>query len=74
MRTYVDIYFNANGEKATRIFDLLSEMGLKYNIGEHDFCYEWKGIVDISEELAFIEAIQNKLKGTGAFLKFTSVR
>ena len=74
MRTYVDVYFNADGEKASKIFDILSKMGLKFNIGEHDFCYEWTGIVDISEELKFIEVIQEKLKGTRAVLKFTSVR
>ena len=74
MRTYIDVYFDADGEKASKIFQLLSEMGLKHNIGEHDYFYEWKGIADITEELAFIDAIQKKLKGTGAILKFSSIR
>jgi hypothetical protein len=49
-------------------------MGLKYHMGEHDFEYDWKGIVKISEELAFIDSIQEKFKGDNVILKFTTIR
>ena len=49
-------------------------MGLKYHLGDHDFIYDWKRIVSISEELAFIDKIQENLKGTGTILKFTTIR
>jgi hypothetical protein len=49
-------------------------MGFKPNIGEHDFLYDWKGIAKIFEELAFVDSIQEKLKGTGVILKFTTSR
>lgn len=74
METYIDVFINSDGKKASIIFKKLTEMGLKYYIGEHDFVYNWKRIATIDEELAFIDSIQEKLKGTGTILKFNSVR
>jgi len=74
METYIDIFVNADGEKASIIFKKLSEMGLKYHIGQHDFVRDWKKAINISDELALVDKVQETLKGTGAFLKFTSIR
>ena len=74
METYIDLYVNPDGEKATKVYKKIIEMGFKPTIGEHDFVYSWTGIVAIEEELEFVEKIQSKLKGTGAFLRFTSIR
>lgn len=74
METYVDIFINADGERISLIHKKMVELGLKPTIGEHDFVYNWKGITNIEDEIRFIEAIQNKLKGTGVLLKFTTVR
>jgi len=74
METFVDVYVNANGEKASVIFKKINEMGLKYHIGEHDFINDWKGIAKISDELELADRIQTKLRGTGAILKFTTIR
>ncbi len=74
METYVDLILAADGEKASVVHDKLIKLGLKPTIGEHDFFYAWKGIVAIEEELAFINRIQDSLKGTGVLLKFCSVR
>ena len=74
METYVDIFINVDGEKISIIHKKLIEMGLKPTIGEHDFVYNWKGIVTIDEEIKFIEKIQSNLKGTGVILRFTSIR
>jgi len=49
-------------------------MGIKYHIGEHDFIYDWNGIAKISDELELADRIQTKLRGTGANLKFTTIR
>ena len=49
-------------------------MGIKYHFGEHDFIYDWKGIAKISDELDLADKIQEKLKGSGAILKFTTIR
>ena len=74
METFVDVYMNVDGEKGSVIFTKLNELGLKYYIGEHDFVYDWKGIATISDELKLIDKIQTQLKGTGAMLKYTTIR
>jgi hypothetical protein len=74
METFVDVYINVDGEKTSIIFKKISDLGLKYHIGEHDFIYDWKGIAKISDELALADKIQENLKGTGAVLKFTTIR
>ena len=74
METYVDVFLNVDGEKASIIYKKLITLGLKPTIGEHDFVYDWKSIVDIEEELKFIEDIQLELKGTKVILKFRTIR
>ena len=74
METYVDIYVNVNGEKTSFIYEKLLNMGLKPAIGNHDFVKNWEGIVSIGEVVEFADKIQSELKGTGAYLKFTSDR
>jgi len=74
METYVDIFINVDGEKISIIHKKLIEMGLKPTIGEHDFVYNWTGIVTIDEEIKFFEKIQSNLKGTGVILRFISIR
>lgn len=74
METYVDVFLSSDGEKASVVFNKLKDMGLKYHMGEHDFLYDWKGITKISDELAFVDSIQEKLKGDGVILKFTTIR
>jgi hypothetical protein len=74
METYIDVYVTADGEKSSVIFKKLTELGLKHNIGEHDFIYDWGKAASISEELALADKIQETLKGTGAILSFTTIR
>ena len=74
METYIAIFHNVDGEKASIIFDKLNSMGLKHHIGDHDFVYDWKRVATIDEELDFIDRIQEKLKGTSVILKFSTIR
>ena len=74
METYIDVYISSDGVKSSEILKKLVDMGLKPSIGEHDFIYDWKGIVSIEEEVELIDKIQDKLKGTGVILKFTTNR
>ena len=74
METYIDVYVNADGEKSSVIFKKLTELGLKHNIGEHDFIYDWGKVASISEELTLADKIQETLKGTGVILRFTTIR
>lgn len=74
METFIDVFLSSDGEKASIVFNKLKKLGLKYSIGEHDFFYDWKAITNISDELALIDSIQEKLKGDGVILKFTTIR
>ncbi len=74
MKTYVEVYVAADGEKASEITQKLHEMGLEPSFGEHDFEYKWKDEVTLPEVLRFVDNIQSKLKGTGAILKFATIR
>jgi len=65
---------SADGEKASVITEKLLGMGLQSTIGEHDFVYNWKKTVGISEVLNFVDRVQSKLKGTGAILNFMTLR
>lgn len=74
METYVDVFMNVDGEKASVIHSKLLKLGLKPTIGEHDFIYNWEGIASIEEEIKLIDRIQEELKGTGVILKFKTMR
>lgn len=74
METFIDLYISVEGESVSVIIKKLTDLGFKPTIGEHDFVYKWEGIVSMDEEIKFIEKIQRGLKGTGAILKFKSVR
>lgn len=74
METFIDVYLDVDGEKISIIFEKLTELGLKHHIGDHDFIYDWKKAAPISEELALFDKIQEKIKGTGTILKFTTIR
>lgn len=74
METYIDVYLAVDGAPASEIHKKLVGLGLKSTIGDHDFVYNWTGIVSIEEELALIDRVQDLLKGSGAILKISSVR
>jgi hypothetical protein len=74
MKTYVEVSHSADGEKASVIFEKLLELGLKPSFGQNDFVYNWKGNVTLPEILKFIDCVLSKLKGTGAILKFATIR
>jgi hypothetical protein len=74
MKTYIEVYVSADGDKASIITDKLLQLGLKPSIGEHDFVYNWKENATLSEVLKFVDNIQSKLKGSGVVLKFTTIR
>ena len=74
METYIDIFLNTDGEKASIIEKKLIDMGLKPTIGDHDFVYDWGKIVGPSAVINLVDKIQSNLKGTGTILKFTTIR
>jgi hypothetical protein len=74
MKTYVEILHSADGEKPSVIFQQLQDMGLEPALGEHEFVYNWKKNVPLLEVIKFLDRVISRLKGTGALLKFTTLR
>jgi hypothetical protein len=74
MKTYVEIFHSADGEKVSEIFNKMKDLGFKPALGEHDFVYIWKKNVVITEVIDFLDDVVTRLKGTGAILKFTTIR
>ena len=73
MKTYVEILHSADGEKASKIFEILTDMGLQPSFGQTDFVYCWKNNVTLSEVLKFLDQVLARLKGTGAVVKFSTI-
>ncbi len=73
MKTYVEIFHSADGEKPSIIFEILTEMGLKPSYGQHDFEYTWKKDVTFMDIIKFLDRLISKLNGTGAILKFSTI-
>ena len=73
MKTYVEVMVSTEGEKASIITDLLFDIGFKTTFGQHDFVYNWKNSVTLPEVLKFIDNVQQKLNGTKALLKFSTI-
>jgi hypothetical protein len=74
MKTYVEIFHSVDGEKVSIIFNKMKDLGFKPALGEHDFVYIWRKDVVITEVIDFLDKVVTKLKGTGAILKFTTIR
>jgi hypothetical protein len=52
----------------------MKNLGFKPALGEHDFVYLWKKNVVLNEVIEFLDVVVSKLNGTGAILKFTTIR
>jgi len=74
MKTYVEILHSVDGEKVSIIFEKMKDLGFKPALGEHDFVYIWKKDVVLNEIIEFLDNVVSKLKGSGAILKFTTIR
>ena len=73
MKTYVEILHNADGANSSKIFEILTELGLQPSFGQTDFVYCWKKNVPLPEILKFLDRVLFKLKGTGAIVKFSTI-
>jgi len=52
----------------------MRDMGFEPALGEHEFVFNWTKNVTLSEIIKFLDGVVSKLRGTGAILKFTTIR
>lgn len=70
MRTYVDIYFSADGATPLRVAEVLhKELGMSFVFGPHDLVFHWK---ELPELYATIEKLNRALEPLGVYLRFLS--
>ena len=74
MKTYLEVILSSEWEKASIVTERLLDMGFESGFGQHDFVYNWKKEVVMSQLLYFIDQVQHKLKGCNVSLKFQTIR
>ncbi len=75
MYTYVTLQVTSEGEKASIITEKLRQMGFESTLGSHDFVYKWtEKVVTPAMVIEFVDKVQEKLKGCGVSLHFTTVQ
>ena len=66
-RTYLVMYFGANGVKASDIAKKLEVIGFETRLGGVDFIYDWKDKKPSKQDvLALTDKIAEALKGSGS--------
>jgi hypothetical protein len=74
MRTYVTVHISSEGTKASEILRIFQDMEFEASLGNHDFVYKWKDKhVTPEKVIGFVDRVQEKLRGTGVLLHFTTV-
>ena len=66
MRTYLDIWFAAEGDDLVTVVKKMEGVGLKTIIGPHDFYFDWR---EEKEFKAHMKDVHQALKSTKALYK-----
>jgi len=75
MNTYVTVQISSEGAQASEITKIFMDLGFEATLGTHDFVYKWKEKhVTPEKVISFVDKVQNRLKGTGVLLHFTTIR
>jgi len=73
MRTYLNVWFNSEGERASRITERLMSMGFRPMHGNYDYVYDWARIASMQESLALGDQVHETLKGCNVVFKLETV-
>ena len=75
MITYVTVQISSEGAKASKVNEIMTEIGFEATLGTHDFMYKWKEKNITAERvISFVDSVQAKMKGTGVMMHFTTIR
>jgi hypothetical protein len=68
LRTYVDIYFTADGASPLTVAEAIRKAtGLTFILGRHDLAFSWKEVTDFQ---SMIDKLYDALKDKGVFYRF----
>jgi hypothetical protein len=75
LKTYISIFISSEGSKASRITEILCDMGFETTLGSHDFVYDWKNKeVTPTEVINFVDKVQNHLKGMNVRFSISTIK
>ena len=66
MRTYLDLWFAAEGDELVAVVKKLEGIGLKTIIGQHDFYFDWREEKEFKERMG---SIHKALRGSRALYR-----
>ena len=73
MRTFVVVTLSSEGAPASQVTQKLQSLGFKTQLGNHDFVYYWDGDeIQPDQVIAFVEKVQESLKGMNVMLQFAT--
>jgi len=67
MKTYLNVWFNSDGERATEVTSRLMSMGFRPVHGRYDYVYEWNGNTTLDDTIAFGDSVTATLKGCNVY-------
>ena len=66
MRTYLDLWFAADGDELVNVVKRLEDIGLKTIIGQHDFYFDWRDDKEFKERMG---DVHKALRGSRALYR-----
>lgn len=73
MKTYLNVWFNSNGESPSVITDKLRMLGFQPIQGNYDFFYDWAKGASTEDIVLLADKIQKVLKGAGVLFKLETI-
>jgi len=73
MKTYLSVWFNANGDTPSQVTMKLEKIGFKVAQGNYDYIYDWGRKADIEEVIMLGDKIQKVLNGSNVLFKMETI-
>jgi len=73
MLTYLTITFSSEGERPSKVFETLHNLGFETTTGIHDSVYRWNENATVEDALYLADKVQSSLKGMGVLFKLETV-
>ena len=73
MLTYLTITFSSEGERPSRVIEVLRNLGFEPTTGSHDSVYRWGDRATVEDALDLADKVHSTLKGMGVTFKLETV-
>ena len=73
MLTYLTIIFSSEGERPSRVMEVLHSLGFETTTGSHDSVYRWDDRATVDDALYLADKVNATLNGMGVLFKLETV-